>query len=101
VLSDPGARLTVETGAISAAHPVHAEVEQAMAQVRGLLRELLAGAPDWAADGELLPAVRSLVETADQAALRSQADAVWLGEALRAAADGYQAAEAAAERRSR
>ncbi len=102
-MRDPVAVLRVESDAIRRAQLVHTEVELAMGQVRAMLRDLLAGAPEWAADGELLPAVRSLVEIAAEAALRSQTDAVCLGDALLVADRGYQAVEAAAvaERRSR
>ena len=102
-MRDAPTLLRVESEALRQAQLVHAEVEQAMAEVRLVLRQLLATAPVWAADGELLPAVRALVDTADQAAQRSQQDAADLGDALRSADRQYQAVEAAAlaERRSR
>ena len=101
--TEPARLVRVDTEVIAQARSAHDEVASAMAQVRRVLRELVAAAPAWAADSQLLPAVRSLAETLDAAALRNQQDAAALGVALVAAGRRYQDAEAAAlaERRPR
>ncbi len=72
------------------------DVGSAMVQVRLALAAVRAGAPGWAADGDLPEAVAGLVRVLDEAAARSQLDARDLADALRQAVNGYSDAERAA-----
>jgi hypothetical protein len=95
-VTTPQPRFVVDTDELQRALSVLAEVGTAMTQLRMQLRHVLADAPVWAADSDVLPAVQALVDTLDAAGRRGQVDAADLADAIKTAADRYTRADLAA-----